>query len=118
MPPSIPAAHIDCAGHLLPSIQGTLTALDISAAKLGALSDMAEKLGLSEGVVRTVVADLRSFSQEWQQQAPGDRGGGFDRVLLDTPCSGENSKKAPEGLVVLRPLFVFYGAVALIAKPG
>ena len=98
MPPSIPAAHIDCAGHLFPSIQGTLTALDISAAKLGALSDMAEKLGLSEGVVRTVVADLRSFSQEWQQQAPSNRGGGFDRVLLDTPCSGESSSKPQRAL--------------------
>lgn len=69
-----------------------LTALDISAAKLGALRDMAEKLGLSEGVVRTVAADLRDFSRDWLQQAPGDRGGGFDRVLLDTPCSGKRSQ--------------------------
>ena len=78
--------HVVIPSHCvtLPSPQGSITALDISTSKLRALDTMAERLGVAD-MVHTHAADLRTYS--WDQQADGTV---FDRVLLDSPCSGED----------------------------
>ena len=56
---------------------GLVVAADVHAGRLGLVTRAAERLGLSE--VACVVADGRRLPV---------RGGGFDRVLVDAPCSG------------------------------
>jgi len=68
-------------GHLaqLMANQGVLAAMDQSAARLEQLREEMRRLGVSN--VSIIEADLG-------QPASQDRGGRFDRVLLDAPCSG------------------------------
>ena len=56
---------------------GRLVALDVSEAKTALVAEAAHAQGVG-GVVETVAADLTA----WTPPRP------FDRVLLDTPCSG------------------------------
>jgi len=59
--------------------QGTITALDNNAKKLKQLSDEMRRLGVS--MVKAVCHDLQIPLAENQLH-------GFDRILLDAPCSG------------------------------
>lgn len=59
--------------------QGTITALDHNAKKLEQLTDEMQRLGVS--MVKTVCHDLQIPLAENQPD-------GFDRILLDAPCSG------------------------------
>ncbi len=76
-----------CAGlggktaHMAQSMQnsGTITALDVNAAKLTRLAADMSRLGIS--IVRPVALDLSG--DRWP-----DGLGPFDRILLDAPCSG------------------------------
>ena len=63
---------------------GGVLCLDISEARLGALRNQAERLGLG-AVVRTHATDFRAFPDEVAAQGRELR---FDRVLIDAPCSG------------------------------
>eukprot|EP00955_Chlamydomonas_euryale_P059660 357442-Chlamydomonas_euryale.AAC.8 len=74
------------------TLQGSVTALDISARKLGALSAAAAAAGAG-GVVATVAADLREFAAA--RAASGVPL--FDKALLDAPCSGEEGDGVGEG---------------------
>jgi 16S rRNA (cytosine967-C5)-methyltransferase len=67
-------------GHLaaLMRNQGAITALDQSRPRLAQLGEEMRRLGV--GIVSACEADLNVW------QPPSDRG--FDRVLLDAPCSG------------------------------
>jgi len=59
--------------------RGSIAALDVSGEKLKALGENMKRLGIA--IVETAVRDM---AKEW-----GDsKEGGFDRVLLDVPCSG------------------------------
>jgi len=60
---------------------GNITAMDASAWKLEQLRQNAERQGIE--IIQTVAANVLELDlQEWQ---------GFDRVLLDAPCSGFGS---------------------------
>ena len=58
-------------------LAGEVVAVDVNEARAGELEAMARRLGASN--VRVVVADGRSLPPEL---------GGFDRALVDAPCSG------------------------------
>jgi 16S rRNA (cytosine967-C5)-methyltransferase len=61
--------------------QGSITAIDASAWKLEQLQQNAKRQGID--IIRTVTANVLELDlEEWQ---------GFDRVLLDAPCSGFGS---------------------------
>jgi len=68
-------------GHIaqLMKNEGVLVALDVSEAKLSRLNSAMQRLGIS--ILSTVRHDLEIKSP--QQPLPG-----FDRILLDAPCSG------------------------------
>ena len=68
-------------GHIaqLMDNQGMVVALDINKNKLSQLEAEMRRLGMS--IVSTLCLDLE---QESQQLPPN----GFDRILLDAPCSG------------------------------
>ena len=59
--------------------RGSIAALDVSGEKLKALDGNMRRLGV--GIVKTAVRDLT-------EQRGDPKEGGFDRVLLDVPCSG------------------------------
>ena len=59
--------------------RGQIVACDVSERGLARLAENARRLGLD--CIRTQVCDAT-------QALPGDSGGGFDRVLVDAPCSG------------------------------
>ena len=59
--------------------RGTITALDNNARKLRQLNDEMQRLGVS--IVRPACQDLQTHRTENQHS-------GFDRVLVDAPCSG------------------------------
>ena len=59
--------------------RGSIAALDISGEKLKALNGNMKRLGV--GIVKTAVRDLTEKRDDPKE-------GGFDRVLLDVPCSG------------------------------
>ena len=68
-------------GHIaqLMNNEGAVTALDNDERKLGRLEDEMQRLGTS--IVSTVCHDL-------EHGVPDGESSGFDRVLLDAPCSG------------------------------
>ena len=59
-----------------------------SERRLKGLAATAQRQGVPAGFLRVQAADLRQFAQ--QQASTSGRGErqGFDRVLLDVPCSG------------------------------
>ncbi len=59
--------------------EGRVVALDIHNGRLGLVGDLCRRLGLVN--VETVVGDAR-------KPPPGVARGGFDRVLVDAPCTG------------------------------
>lgn len=58
---------------------GLVTAVDLSESRMDMLVQEARRLGLKQ--IRTRVADVRAFSEP-------EGNAGYDRVLLDAPCSG------------------------------
>ncbi|MEW5309869.1 MAG: hypothetical protein WDW38_001717 [Sanguina aurantia] len=62
--------------------KGFITAMDVSARRLNALRSSADAAGVGR-MVTTVAADLRQYARDMPSDAPG-----FDKVLLDAPCSG------------------------------
>lgn len=70
---------------MLATSQGSITAMDVSARRLNALRSSADAAGVGR-MVTTVAADLRQYALDMPADAPG-----FDKVLLDAPCSGDCS---------------------------
>lgn len=72
-------------------MQGRLLALDANERRLRGVAATAQRQGVPEGFLRVRAADLRAFAQE-QASTSGreaqELGAGYDRVLLDVPCSG------------------------------
>lgn len=64
--------------HILESAAVDLTALDADASRLQTVRAQLDRLGLE---AQTAVADAAELSAWWN-------GSGFERVLLDAPCSG------------------------------
>eukprot|EP00884_Botryococcus_braunii_P015274 jgi/Botrbrau1/242/Bobra.0022s0217.1 len=110
--------------------QGKLVAMDVNAARLKALPATAQTQGLS-GCVQVECGDLRQTAHAEDGQAdvpPYIPECGFDRVLLDVPCSGLGvlSKRSDlrwrrtpediEGLVQLQAELL--DAAATLVKPG
>ena len=56
--------------------EGVIRSVELRAQRASMVADLAERLGAT--IVETVEADAAS---------PGDLGGGYDRVLVDPPCS-------------------------------
>lgn len=62
--------------------------MDVSARRLQALSNAAQAQGLA-AIVTTRPDDLRRAAEEAREGREGALPlGGFDKVLLDAPCSG------------------------------
>ena len=59
-------------------------ALDSKSARLRLLESAAQKRGMSS-MLRTCACELQNFKQQHPELIPA---GGFDRVLVDAPCSG------------------------------
>jgi 16S rRNA (cytosine967-C5)-methyltransferase len=68
-------------GHIAQMMknEGTVAALDVSAGKLLRLQAEVQRLGI------TIVS---TFCHDLEREIPQDRLPGFDRILLDAPCSG------------------------------
>lgn len=64
--------------------QGEILALDSKAARLKLLESAARKQGVSS-LIRTKACQLQDLQQQHPELVPE---GGFDRVLVDAPCSG------------------------------
>ena len=64
--------------------QGQILALDSKAPRLKLLESAARKQGVSN-VIRTKACQLQDLQQQHPELIPE---GGFDRVLVDAPCSG------------------------------
>ncbi|KAK9825393.1 hypothetical protein WJX81_008684 [Elliptochloris bilobata] len=62
--------------------QGRLVAVDRSAARLRGLAETGRAQGLPEGFLDVRPGDLQALGEQLSA------GGGFDRVLVDAPCSG------------------------------
>jgi 16S rRNA (cytosine967-C5)-methyltransferase len=72
--------------------QGRLVAMDVNAARLKVIPKVAAAQGYS-GCVVVQSGDLQQTAQSFQDQDSGTPAaivpkGGFDRVLVDVPCSG------------------------------
>lgn len=69
--------------------KGKIVALDRSELKLGALRASARLQGYSS-IITTVAADLREYAQDFASAATGQSAAQppFNKVLVDTPCSG------------------------------
>ena len=68
----------------LSMLQGRILALDSKAARLKLLESAARKQRMSS-MVQTVACQLQDLQQHHPEAVPL---GGFDRVLVDAPCSG------------------------------
>jgi len=68
-------------GHIAQMMnnQGTVAAMDVSAGKLWRLQAEMQRLG---------IAIVSTFCHDLEREIPQDRLSGFDRILLDAPCSG------------------------------
>jgi 16S rRNA (cytosine967-C5)-methyltransferase len=80
--------------HLLEHAPGIdLTALDVDAARLARVQQNMDRLGLTARLIHTDVAD----SAWWD-------GKGFDRILVDAPCSGTGViRRHPDIKLLRRP---------------
>ena len=95
--------------------KGRVTAVDKSRQRLELLTENAQRLGIK--IISPVVSDMMDF-----------KGGPFDRVLLDPPCSGWGTAgrhsdlrwaKSPEDIANLtRIQFAMLTKAAKLVKPG
>ena len=95
--------------------KGRVTAVDKSRGRLELLTENAQRLGIK--IISPVVADMMDF-----------KGGPFDRVLLDPPCSGWGTagrhsdlrwSKTPEDIAnMTRIQFAMLTKAAKLVKPG
>jgi 16S rRNA (cytosine967-C5)-methyltransferase len=69
-----------------------LTAVDIDPARMGRISDNLQRLGLQ---ARVITADLQQELSWWD-------GHGFDRILLDAPCSATGVIRRHPDIKLLR----------------
>lgn len=65
-------------------MQGHIVALDASKARLGLLESAARQRGLSQ-MIQTAACKLQDLQSHHPELIAS---GGFDRVLVDAPCSG------------------------------
>jgi 16S rRNA (cytosine967-C5)-methyltransferase len=76
------------AAHILEMVDCTLTALDIDAVRNTRVSDNFSRLGLNG---RIIAADATNLDAWWDKT-------GFDRILLDAPCTGSGVvRRHPDG---------------------
>jgi 16S rRNA (cytosine967-C5)-methyltransferase len=112
-----PGGKAGAAGELVGD-GGMVVATDLHRARAGLVAEAAKRLGLPS--VRAIAADAR-----WVPLRPGC---GFDRVLVDAPCSGLGVlRRRPEARFRIRPGDVdelaalqreLLAAVAPLVRPG
>ena len=100
-------------------MQGQIIALDANAARLKLLESAARRRGLS-GMITTVSCQLQHLQSQHPELIPP---GGFDRVLVDAPCSGTGAvakradlrwQRLPQDLSDLCALQVGFNSTAAI----